>query len=189
MRRNEMIVRLCEAVEKLVGCKMTTPSNFEMLRNRIIEWQHVTISASTLKRIWGYAGQTTEPRVIMLDTLARLVGYKDFDAFCQGQARGAEVESQLFLSGTINADQLEPGANLHLSWQPDRVCIVEHQGGGVFRVVKAENTKLQENDTFECHLFINHEPLYIDRLCRGSLPPVSYVAGRQNGVTVRIIEK
>lgn len=189
MTRNEMIGRLCQAVEASAGFKMMTPSDFERLSSLIFEWQHVTMSTSTLRRIWGYAGQTTVPRAFTLDTLARFAGNKDYETFCQSQGQRMDVQSQLFLSDTFTIDMLKPGSRLHLTWEPDRICVIEHQGDGVFCVVKAENTKLQEGDRFECHLFINHEPLYIDRLHRGTLPPMSYVAGRQKGVNVRLLEE
>lgn len=189
MTNNKMIECLCLAVEKSAGFKMASPSDFDRLSSLIFEWQHITISTSTLRRIWGYAGQTTVPRTFTLDTLARFAGNKDFEAFCQSQGEHVDVQSQLFLSDSFTVDMLNIGSRLHLSWQPDRVCIIEYQGNGVFKVVKAENTKLQEGDTFECHLFINHEPLYIDRLKRGNLPPMSYVAGRIDGVTIRRLNK
>ncbi len=178
---------LCQAVEKACGFSVCTPSGFERLSAQVFEFQHATISVSTLKRIWGYAGLTTTPRRFTLDTLSRFVGYKDYEAFLKSNGVTTDSQSQLFLSDALTADKLSKGVKLELSWLPNRVCVVEHQGDGLFVVVSARNTKLHEGDTFKCHLFINHEPLYIDHLHRGSLPPVRYVAGRQDGVTVRLV--
>ena len=178
---------LCKAVEKACGFAVSTPSDFDRLSGQVFDFQHVTISISTLKRIWGYAGQSTTPRRFTLDTLSRFVGYKDYANFMESAGQPMESQSQLFLSDALTAEKLSPGTRLQLSWLPDRVCVVEHQGEGQFVVVKAEQTKLQVGDTFKCHLFINHEPLYIDNLQRVNLPPVSYVAGRQNGVTIRLL--
>ena len=179
---------LCKAVEDACGFRVFTPSDFERLSAMVFKYQHVTISISTLKRIWGYAGQSTHPRLFTLDTLSRFAGYKDYESFMRCSAQPRESQSLLFLSGVLNANMLPKGVRLQLSWLPDRMCVVEHLGGGRFCVVSAENTKLQEGDVFECHLFVNHEPLYIDQLQRGTLPPVSYVAGRQNGVTIRLLK-
>ncbi len=179
---------LCEAVEKACGFSVSTPSGFERLSVQVFEYQHVTISVSTLKRIWGYAGLSTTPRMFTLDTLSRFVGYKDYAAFMKTTEVSTDSQSQLFLSDAITADKLSKGVKLQLSWLPNRVCVVEHKGNGEFVVVSAENTKLQEGDTFKCHLFISHEPLYIDHLHRGDLPPVRYVAGRQDGVTIRLLK-
>lgn len=179
---------LCKAVEKACGFSISTPSDFCRLSTQVFESQHITISVSTLKRIWGYAGLSTKPRLFTLDTLARLAGYKDYNAFMESTAHSTDSQSHLFLSDALTADKLTKGARLQLTWLPDRICEVEHLGDGQFVVVTAVNTKLQVGDTFMCHLFINHEPLYIDHLQRGNLPPVRYVAGRQNGVNIQLIK-
>ena len=179
---------LRDAIEKMAGFKVSTVGDFDRLAALIFEPQHVSISSSTLKRLWGYAGQETRPRQYTLDLLARFVGYKNFDAYERSCGRKPmESQSQLFLSDALTTDVLETGARLLLTWLPDRRCVVEHQGNGRFRVVEAVNTKLSVGDTFECHLFINHEPLYIDRLMHNGLPPISYVAGRLDGITVRLL--
>ncbi len=74
-----------------------------------------------------------------------------------------------------------------MSWLPDRNCILEHLGNGMFRVVKAENTKLHAGDTFTCYLFINHEPAYLDNLLPEGKVPMRYVAGKQSGVVLETI--
>ncbi len=179
---------LCEAIEKSCGFPVTTPGDFERLSSKIFDFQHVTISVSTLKRIWGYAGLSTTPRLFTLDTLSRLAGYKDYKAFMESVGQSTVSQSHLFLYDALTADELTKGARLQLSWLPDRLCVVEHLGKGEFTVIQAENTKIKEGDTFKCHLFINHEPLYIDHLQHGDLPPVRYVAGRQDGVTIRLLK-
>ena len=68
----------------------------------------------------------------------------------------------------------------------DRRCVVTHLGNGRFRVDEAENSKLSVGDTFECHLFINHEPLFLDKVIRqNQQSPLYYVAGQRNGVIIR----
>ena len=180
---------LCQAIEKAAGFTVATPADFDRLSDCIFSRTNVTVSTSTLKRLWGYAGLQTNPRRYTLDTLARFVGHKDYAAFEQTVGTAGREQSQLFLSNAITADVLEVGEIMQLTWLPDRLCLIEHLGGGRFRVVRAENTKLMVGDTFECHLFINHEPLYIDRLLHNGLPPISYVAGRQDGVMVRKVRR
>lgn len=179
---DEVMALLRQAIEQVSGMTVHTPSDYEQLSSLIFSQQHATISASTLKRLWGYAGQDTRPRVFTLDVLARFVGYKDFSAFEKSVGQEQQQQSQLFLTDALTADLLAIGDRLLLTWHPDRRCVIEHLGSGHFRIVEAQNTKLSVGDTFECHLFINHEPLYIDRLIHNGLPPMSYVAGRIDGV-------
>lgn len=184
-RNEKVMVLLRQAIEKVSGITVHTPSDYERLSNLIFSQQHTTVSASTLKRLWGYAGQDTRPRVFTLDVLARFVGYKDFNAFETAAGHGMQQQSQLFLTNALTADRLAEGDRLLLTWHPDRRCVIEYLGSGQFRVTEAQNTKLSVGDTFECHLFINHEPLYIDRLIHNGLPPMSYVAGRIDGVVAK----
>ncbi len=71
--KNELQL-LCEAVESKDGRKIQTPKDFEFLAERIFEQLHERISASTLKRIWGYVPQTTIPRTSTLDLLSQSDG-------------------------------------------------------------------------------------------------------------------
>jgi hypothetical protein len=182
------VMLLCQAIEKVSGITLHTPSDYERLSSVIFDQQHITVSSSTLKRLWGYAGQEAHPRAFTLDVLARFVGYKDYGSFTESMGRGQQQQSQLFLANTLTADRLAVGDRLQLTWHPDRLCIVEHLGCGQFRVTEAQNTKLSVGDTFECHLFINHEPLFIDRLIHNGLPPMSYVAGRMDGIVAKKLQ-
>ncbi len=181
------IERLCAAIERTAGFKMRTPANFEKLSEIILQRHHVQVSGMTLKRLWGYAGLSANPRQFTLDILANFVGYKDYAAFVEADSAD-DLQSHLFLSGALTSDAMSVGDRLLLTWNPDRQCVVEHLGGGSFVIREAQNTKLSVGDTFDCHLFINYEPLYIDNLWHNGMPTVGYVAGRRDGVVVRIIE-
>ena len=93
------MVQLRSAIEQASGITLHAPCDYDQLSSMIFEQQHATISASTLKRLWGYAGQETKPRVFTLNVLARFVGYKDFKAFEESVGAG-EAEQSNFSSPT-----------------------------------------------------------------------------------------
>lgn len=71
---------------------MKTPKDFDFLSEQIFERQHETVSASTLKRIWGYLPGRT-PRQSSLDILSRFAGHTNWEAFLgQTEAQPKEVE-------------------------------------------------------------------------------------------------
>lgn len=78
------IILLRKRIEAAVDCKMRTPKDFNFLSECIFGKLHKNISATTLKRIWGYvdAGDTM-PRTATLDLLAQFVDHADWEAFCQ----------------------------------------------------------------------------------------------------------
>jgi len=98
----EYIVRLRQAVEEMACRKMLTPKDFDYLSELIRERQGDRVSASTLKRIWGYVHSPGMPRRNTLDVLAQFVGSKDWDAFCSGDAASVEEPS---------SDERVPGAS------------------------------------------------------------------------------
>ena len=179
-----MIAALCREIETAVNHRIATPKDFDALREMIFSRLHILVSATTLKRIWGYIDDNVSTRRGTLDILARYLGYADFEAFENGvAAEGGELPSNPIMSRRIDVDeQLQPGDLLRLTWQPGRVCDVEYRGERSFCVVASQNTRLCAGNTFKCSLMIEDEPLYIDSLIADGSAPVAYVCGKRSGI-------
>ena len=76
------IQQLRDAIEQNTGKPPATPKEFDVLAADIYEQLHESVSASTLKRIWGYVGADSTPRNATLNVLAKFVGYNDWHDFC-----------------------------------------------------------------------------------------------------------
>ena len=61
---------------------MQTPKDFEFLSEQIFDSLHQHISPTTLKRLWGYLPEPSEPRLSTLNLLSEFIGYDSWDAFC-----------------------------------------------------------------------------------------------------------
>ena len=72
--------RLCIEVERNIGRKMKTKGDFEQLSLLISQRISEQISPTTLMRVWGYRKEV-DTRVNTVDTLARFLGYEDYDDF------------------------------------------------------------------------------------------------------------
>lgn len=96
----EAIEQLRNAVERTIGKTLETNKDFERLSNSIYDKTHVSISATTLKRIWGYLSEGVTPRRYTLDQLARFIGFDDFDAFCASLESDKAPESDSSNEGT-----------------------------------------------------------------------------------------
>ena len=154
--------KLLNAIEAEVGGKMQTPKDFEQLAEKVEKRTKEHLSESTLMRLWGYRpGVTT--RQSTLDILSRFLGYADYVTFCQWCAENKELQSDEVLARHLYTEELKVGAQLVLTWYPDRRCVVRLLGDGVFTIVEAVNTKLSAGDTFRCDLFIEGEPLYMSQ--------------------------
>lgn len=175
------IHHLSRLVEKTFGSEVKSPKDFNRLSESIFERTGVLISATTLKRIWGYLSEPVTPRLSTLDVLARYLGWKDWTEFQQNENPG--IESGMVGSEHIDVlRQLKWGEVIRLVWQPSRVCDVKYVGAGKFQVIRAEGTKLSVGDTFTCHLIVDSEPLYLDNLVHNGIPSATYVCGRHHGI-------
>ena len=174
------VLELKKQVEARLDRKMKTPKDFSFLRSSIWESNHEIISATTLKRLWGYIKGADEMRISTLDILSRFLGFNDWEGFLLNldQSDG----SSPIRSFHISINELEPGDRVFVSWKPDRRCTFRYMGNSEFTVEKAENSKLAEGDTFSATLFILNEPLYLNNFVHGSNPPVPFVVGNRDGL-------
>lgn len=186
--KKEDIDSLCRAIEQAIDRRLQTPKDFDLLSERIFARTGEMVSRNTLRRIWGRLDEERMPRRSTLSILARFIGYDDFETFMGKAVMGShgEPSSMPFLGRRLSVlDGLTRGDHLRLTWHPDRVCDVEYNGSQHFRVIHAENTKLQEGDTFLCSIIMEGEQLYLDQLQHGNEPPKPYICGKMGGGTIR----
>ncbi|MCR5131467.1 MAG: hypothetical protein K6C10_08430 [Prevotella sp.] len=114
--------------------------------------------------------------------MSHYLGYTDYITFCQWYSKNKEEQSDQVLASHLSTKELEPGTKLVLTWYPERRCVVQLREDGSYIILEAENTKLSVGDTFQCELFIDGEPLYMNQLIHEGRPPMVYVAGKVNGI-------
>ncbi len=120
---------------------MVVPRDFAWLSEKVEERIQQRVSASTLRRFWGYVSEGVSASKFTKNVLANFLGYADFEEFGLSQGTG-EQQSQMVIGKEISCDDLYEGQMLKLSWLPDRTCIIRYQGNGSFKVVSSENTRL-----------------------------------------------
>ena len=176
--------RLLRLVEERYGREVRTSTDFESLSIVIERDTGEFISASTLKRLWGYVSLHPVPRAATLDVLARFVGHASFSAFRQWLRDDPAYESDFFTTHFVSADEMVPGGRLVIGWDPNRAVTLTYLGESRWRVCRSENAKLQAGDEFAASQFLLGCPLFLDRVLRDGAYTPSYVAGKRNGLTV-----
>ena len=83
--QEQFIAQLRKKVEETFGQEIKMPKDFDNLSQRINDDTKTYISATTLKRMWGYLSEPVTPRKATLNALAQYVGFKDWDAFTLGE--------------------------------------------------------------------------------------------------------
>ena len=172
------LVFLKQAVERRFGeCPKKTTAFV-----RLSEEMGERLSASTLKRLWGYVGMKVEPRKATLDTLARYAGFRDYKAFCDDLKTTELASSGYFNADRLDAATLQEGDTFRIGWRPDRVVTLRYLGDRRFRVLDSENSKLEEGDEFEARSIVKGFPLVLPEIVRKGEKTPSFIAGRDGGI-------
>lgn len=182
---------LQKIIEKLVGRVINTPRDFDYLSMYIFETMHIQISATTLKRFWGYLPQKKHfvPRISTLNILAQLVGYKDWQDYLDRSEQGKWGESGFTHQNILYTRTLNRGTCIRLVWAPDRMVQIRLEGQDLFTITEVQNSKLSVGDTFICPCFVQNEPLFLHCLVHNGGTPTNYVCGKTGGIRYDVFFK
>ena len=140
------------------------------------------ISTNTLKRLLGFIDETREPRLYTLDTIAKYLGFDNWDVYLMsinksGNSEFGKIEE-------INVADLQVNDKIEFHYSPDRMVTVQYLGTTLFEVIKAINSKLIVGDQFEAKQFFINYPLYINDVIRDGNHLGSFTAGKVSGLTM-----
>lgn len=182
----EELERLKKEVENYISTPIVTPDDYERLSKTIQGEGCGYVSATTLKRIWGYikdAGEDYQPSAYSLRILCNFIGFKDMDEFSNS---AFPIQSKEYTGNFVESRLLPVNAEVTLHWQPNRRCVLRHIAATLFEVIEVENSHLHKDDIVECGCFTQHAPLYFTRVFRKNATPTTYMAGSANGITFTV---
>lgn len=185
----EGINALRRYVENYLDRRIVTPSDYDYLSFIISDRVHKSVSATTLKRVWGYVrdnGEDYKPGRYTASALAALVGYRDYEDFISAYNEG-EIQSASYMGESMPSSDLEHGEQVELQWTPGRRCVLQYIGNNRFRVLESRNSKLRVGDEVECAIFMQRAPLYFSRVIRQGEQDSSYIAGARTGIRWQLL--
>lgn len=177
------ITELLALVEKKYNRNLQTTTDFEEFSYHFKQQTGEHISASTLKRLWGYVNDNHMPRQHTLDILAKYINHEDFSHFCAWLKESTTYNSSFFTTKQLLSKELIPGQEIEIGWSPNRYLKLRYQGNGEFLITKALQSKLQEGDRFETTTFFLGEPLFLPYILRDETRTSPFIAGRNGGLT------
>ena len=140
------------------------------------------ISTNTLKRLLGFIDEPREPRLYTLDTVAKYLGYDNWDIYWLSINKAGN--SEFGKLEEINIYDLQMMDKIEFQYSPDRKVTIQYIGGFLFDVLNAENSKLQIGDQIEAqHFFLNY-PLLINNVVRNGKHLGTFTAGKVSGITM-----
>ncbi len=184
----ENLKRLKKEVEARISFPLNAPDDYSRLSDLLKEKSCGTVSATSLKRIWGYISDTGadyRPNAYTVTALCNLIGFKNIEEFCASESA---IQSRDYTGSYVESPKLPLGAEIELHWLPNRVCVLRHENSTLFKVVSVENsTTLREGDIVECGCFTQHAPVYFPRVFREGTNPFTAMAGSASGITFNIL--
>lgn len=168
------IQALREQIEEKLGFKMKTPRDFVFLSGAIMGVTSENLSSTTLKRVWGYIEESKKIRLNTLNVLSMFLGYGEWDSFL---SFGGKKRIDILKTSDLNEND-----KIELCWRPNRRILVRYAGRNGFVVMEQENTMFSKDDTFNCSLFVLHEPTCINNFSCNSNSQDNFVFGG-NGLT------
>jgi len=169
-------------IEDKFGKPLRYPSDYEALSMDMQEITGCPISVNTLKRLMGVIDSVKEPRLYTLDTVAKYLGYSDWDVYIEtlmgtGDSDFGEDD------GCIEEKDLNVGTQVEFRYHPGRSVVVEKESERQFTVLRSEGSKLKAGDHLEIGTFRLHYPLISKRVVREGEDLGSFTAGKINGLT------
>lgn len=178
------IVELLALVENKYNKKLHTTTDYEEFSLHFKQQTGENISASTLKRLWGYVSDSHTPRQHTLNLLAKYINHENFTQFCFWLKSSEVYNSSFFSTKQLETKELIPGQEIEIGWSPNRYLKLRYQGECEYLITKAVQSKLQEGDRFEATTFMLGEPLFLPYILRNGNRTSPFIAGRNGGLTL-----
>lgn len=171
-------------VEQRYGKKLSTTTDFDELSLSLQKRHGLAVSSSTMKRLYGYVGDSHKPRVQTLDMLAKYIGHKDYATFMTWLKTSTRYNSSFFDANQLVSSNIPTGGFVEIGWAPNRLLRLEYLGESKYRVVESRNSKMREGDVFVTGCFIKGSPLYLPYIERDGQHTPPFVAGRNGGLSI-----
>lgn len=173
---------LIKRIEAKLGRQLKYSADCELLAQAIEDITGERLGVTTIKRLFGFAGEQVEPRGTTMDIIAQYLGYRDMNHMASKLGNEADI-SMFTPVDEIDPAELMEGTQIQISYDPDRVIVMTYIGEGRFIVNESVNSKLRKGDKLHiAQLAKGFELLALDVVRDGmSLGP--YHSAKNGGLT------
>lgn len=177
---------ISDKVRKMIEAKFSSslqyPQQCEALAMAIKEATGQTLGTTTLKRMMGFVNGPASPRPSSLDIIAQYLGYPDYDLLAKDIGQDADISDFREVESLDSAD-LEPGEQIQLTYQPNRLLVLTYIGDNKYVVNESRGSKLLKGDKLMIAGFYVGFTLLISDVERSGRHLGSYQAAKQGGLT------
>lgn len=170
---------IIDQIKQRSGLALDSANDYESLS------ADTNLGINTLKRLCGYAPDSTEPRRSTLNMLAQYLGFDTWNIMMNLEPGDSEWNDTC-----IHADEIRRNESVTVTWLPNRQLTLRCIGDETFEVSSSINGKLHTGDQVHIELFRLHHPLTVTNIVRqGQLlvnpdgTRTAYIAGKRNGIS------
>ena len=169
-------------IEQKLGQKLIYSRDADLLSASIYKECKCRISASTIRRMWGFTKGTSNVRSISLDVLAQYIKYPSWEKLVEELVDAkTSIKNRIQL---VESKKLKKGICFQIMFGPVSRIVIEHEGKGWFKLNQQEKTELQNDDLLFIEKIELQYPLLIKKIKRDdSVEYTSIVIGSVSGVT------
>lgn len=171
---------LIKKVEARLGRPLKYSADCELLAQAIEDMTGERLGVTTIKRLFGFAGEQTEPRGTTMDIIAQYLGYSDM------KDMASKLGNQSDISMFTPVDQLDINGldeGTQISYDPDRVIVLTYIGDFRFIVNESINSKLRKGDKVHITQLAKGFELMVGEVVRDGKSIGSYHSAKNGGLT------
>ena len=170
-----------DLIEKQFGQEIRYSKDCEVLASDISSKTNKRISASTLKRLFGLAKGTDEPRLYTMDVVAMYLNYKNFDDLHAALIKN--ITSEFKIIEELRTDTLPENTVIIIHYEPNKKLKMKYLGNHQMELLDAINSKLKVNDKLIIPHIVRNYPLLITEVTRQNKNLGPYTAAKISGVS------
>jgi hypothetical protein len=168
-------------IEDKSGIKIRYGKDCITLSEKIFSECGFKLSASTIRRLFGFVQNTKEVRVHTLDVLSNYLGFSSWDDLIQPMDRNGKLILNQIIE--LKTEKLKKGEKYQYTYKPNTEVTIEYIGKSYFRIISAKHSQLKISDVFKTSVLTLHHPLFILEVERDGKPIGKMVEAKVSGIT------
>lgn len=173
---------LKKKIEERLGSPLTYSADCERLAAAIEEATGERLGVTTIKRMFGFAGEQVEPRGTTMDIIAQYLGYDDMKDMTRQLGDASDI-SMFTPVDEINVSTLREGTQIQFTYDPDRLIVITYIGDFWFIINESLGSKLRKGDKIRLTQLAKGFELLISDVVRDSTNLGPYHAAKNGGLT------
>jgi hypothetical protein len=168
-------------IEEKSGLRIRSSRDCELLASKIVSESNCRLSASTLRRLFGFVKGTKEVRIHTLDVISNYLGYPTWDELIETFNKDKSSSPKIITK--IISSKLKKGEKYQYLCKPEIEVTLEYLGKSKFKVLSAKNSQLLPDDIFTASVLTLHHPLFILEVERDGKTLGKTIEAKVSGVT------